>query len=231
MFNLREVIFIIIASAVIGYVTAFPVQSYYSWLQFSAIGMAILLINVIAKKAAAFKLGCEIEIEPWTVRRYGLRKGDCFKHGLPAWLIWPVVVVWLSLGRVWWLVLTSFEVFATRRKIGRKYAELTEWNIALIAASGIAANLLAAVIAFSLNYEQFAFISLWFVFFNMLPFPAYDGGRIFFGEKLFWIFMFSLSLIILVLLHIANAALIITLSSLLLFIIAIVIIHGLREKA
>lgn len=229
MFSLKEFIFILLASAVVGYVIGFPLTSYISWFQFSLLGLSILLINILAKKLAAFKLGCEVEIKPWTVRRYWFRRTDYFGFGLPAWLIWPILVVWLSLGRVWWLTLTGFEVFATRKRAGRKFAELTEWNMALIAASGIAANLLAAIISFSLGYNLFTVVNLWFVFFNMLPFPAYDGGRILFGERLFWVFMFASSLIILVLLHITKSSLIISLASLVLVVIAIVIIHGLRE--
>lgn len=231
MFTLKEFMFILLASAVIGYVAAFPVSSYTVWLGFAGMGLIVLLVNILAKKLAAFKLGCEVEIEPWTLHRYGWRKSDYLRYGFPAWLLWPIIVVWLSLGRVWWLVVSRFEVFATRRRVGRKYAELNEWDVALIAASGIAANLIAATISLGLGYEKFAFISLWFVFFNMLPFPAYDGGKIFFGARLFWVFMFASSLIILVLLHIANTALIISLASLIILAIVIVILHGLRERA
>jgi Zn-dependent protease len=232
MFKLKEVIFILLASAVLGYVIAFP-PSYNTWLQFSGIALLILSLNILSKKLVAYKFGCELEVLPWTIERYGLDRAQYFRWPLPAWLIWPIVVVWLSLGRIWWLVVSTFEVYATRRRVGRKFAEVTEWDIGLIAAAGIAANLLAVVIASALGYQQFAFISLWFVFFNMLPFPAYDGGKIFFSVssgRIFWVFMFSLTLAILILLHVAINTLTTVITALLVAVIAAVLVYSLRER-
>jgi Zn-dependent protease len=230
MFSLKEFIFILFASAILGYVVAFPLVSYANWLELSSLALLVLAINIVVKKLAAFKLGCEVEVKPLTLYRYGFRKSDYFKYGLPAWLIWPVVVVWGSLGRVWWLAVSGFEVFATRSRIGRKFAELTEWDIAVIAAAGITANLIAALVAFIIGHEQFMLISLWFIFFNMLPFPAYDGGKIFFGRWVFWLFMFASSLIVLILLHIAKTTLITTLASIVILVIIAVILNSLFRK-
>ena len=90
-----------------------------------------------------------------------------------------------------------------------------------------------AVVAASLGYQTFAFINLWFVFFNMLPFPAYDGGRIFFGEMLFYVFLATLSLMVIILLHIPvieTNALTVVLSSVIVGIIAIFVFYSIFEK-
>lgn len=230
MFRLKECLFILLASCVLGYVIAFPVSSYNAWLKFSAVALSILLLNILAKKIIAYKFGCELEVKPWNIERYGFDRASYFKWPLPAWLVWPIAVVWLSLGSIWWLVATTFDVYATTRRAGRKFAEVTEWDIALIAAFGIVMNLVAAIVASALGYQQFAFISLWFVFFNMLPFPAYDGGRIFFGGKIFWIFMFTLSLTILILLHVAANTFTTVITALLTAIIAAVLFYSLKER-
>lgn len=230
MFRLKESIFILIASAVLGYVVAFPVSSYETWLRFSAIGFIILLANILAKKIAAHKFGCEIEIKPWSIERYGFDRAAYFRWPLPVWLIWPIAVVWLSIGRIWWLVMTTFEVYATTRRVGRKFAEATEWDIALIAVAGVVANLILIIIASIYGYQQFIFISLWFVFFNTLPFPAYDGGKIFFGSRILWVFMFTLILSILILLHVATNMLTIVITSLLTAILSVILFYSLKER-
>ena len=230
MFRLKESLFILLAAAVLGYVIVFPVSSYQIWLKFFIIDLGVLLINIEAKKILAYKLGCELEVKPWNIERYGFDRASYFKWPLPAWLIWPILVVWLSLGNIWWLVVSTFEVHATLRRVGRKFAEVTEWDIALISAFGMVINLIAAIVASALGYQQIAFINLWFVFFNMLPFPAYDGGKIFFGSRIFWVFMFTLSLAVLVLLHIAANTLITVTTALITAIIAAVLFYSLKRR-
>src|SRR3989338_2181348 len=162
MFKLKEFIYILIASAVLGYVIAFSQMSWEAWMRYSIIGFIVLFANVVAKKVAAYKLGCEAEIQPLRIERYNFYESAHLRYPLPMWVIWPIFVVWMSLGSVWWLVVTTFEVYATRSRVSRKFAELTEWDVALISAAGITANLIIAVIAASLGYQRFAFINLWF---------------------------------------------------------------------
>ena len=231
MFKLREVTHILLASAVIGYVVSFANITWNSWILFSGFGFLMLLANALAKKLVAYKMGCDIQIVPWTIKRYWFFESAYF-HGwsLPAWLLWPIIVAWLSLGRVWWLVVSTFEVSATRSRIGRKFAELTEWDIALIAVSGICVNLALALISAYLGFQEFMFMNLWFVFFNILPFPAYDGGRILFGEMFFYLFFLVFSLAIIILLHITLSISMILISAVILAIIVALILFGLIAK-
>jgi hypothetical protein len=67
----------------------------------------------------------------------------------------------------------------------------------------------------------------------MLPFPAYDGGKIFFSVssgRIFWVFMFSLTLAILILLHVAINTLTTVITALLVAVIAAVLVYSLRER-
>ncbi len=231
MFKLREAAHILLASAVIGYVVAFANITWASWFVYSGFGFLMLLANAMAKKAAGYKMGCDVEITPWTIKRYWFYASAYFKKGsLPAWLLWPIAVAWLSLGRIWWLVVSTFDVSATRSRIGRKFAELTEWDIALIAAAGICVNILLALISAYFGFQEFMFMNLWFVFFNILPFPAYDGGKILFGEMLFYVFMLTFSLTIIVLLHITTSVGMIAVSAVLLALIVAIIFYGFITK-
>ncbi|MFH1248876.1 MAG: hypothetical protein V1660_01885 [archaeon] len=230
MFKAKELVYIILASAVIGYVISFSSISWENWAKFAVLGFAMLMINVIAKKIAAYKLGCEIEMEPWQAKRYWFYESAHIRYGIPMWVVWPIFMVWASLGLVWWLVVMTFEVYATRARVGRKFAELTEWDIALIASAGIVTNLVVAVIFAARGDITFAYMNLWFVFFNLIPFPAYDGGKIFFGEALFYVFIATISLIVIFLLHITTNIPIITVTSLLSGIMAIFVFYHVFER-
>ena len=227
-----EFAYLILFSLILGYVLAFPLTFTDPWLKwgmYAGFAFILLAVNLLAKKLSAYVLDCYVEQEPWTWQRYWLYESAYWRRPVPVWLLWPIAIIWATLGRVKWLAITTFDVIPLQTKIRRRWSELTEWDIAVIAASGIAANLLVAVVAALLGYPEFAEISMLFVFFNMLPLPAYDGGKILFGSKLFFSFVFIISIINLVLIYLKNP---ITtwISFCLLLLILIVIFFSLREK-
>lgn len=228
--GLKELGYLILFALVIGFVLAFPLSNEYSgWLKYGVIAFVILGINLLIKKAAASKLDCNIEYTPWVWQRYWLYERSYFKFPIPMWLIWPIALVWLTVGKIKWLAVSSFDVTARTSRTARRYAEVTEWDIAVIAAAGLAINIFIAIVAEFLGYHEFALLNMWFVFFNVLPLPAYDGGKILFGEKLFFIFIFTFIIIMLILMHIATLLTTI-ISAIMLAIIAVFIFYGLRER-
>jgi len=72
---------------------------------------------------------------------------------------------------------------------------MTEEHIGWIAAAGIAANLLFAVVGYLIGFSELARISIYFAFFNMLPLSDLDGNKIFFGSRILWSFLAALVLI------------------------------------
>jgi Zn-dependent protease len=66
------------------------------------------------------------------------------------------------------------------------FSEMTEDHIGYIAAFGIIANLLFAVIGYLIGFELFSKINVWFAFFNMIPISDLDGNKIFFGNLALW---------------------------------------------
>jgi Zn-dependent protease len=235
-----EIPYIILCSIVLGYVISFVINNsnktpftYASFLFYSLIALVIISINVGAKKLAAMKLGCYAEFQPLTWRRYWFYESAYLRFGVPSWLIWPLIFTWLSLGKLFWLANNTFEAQATPSRVSRRFADLTEFDIGLIAAAGITANLVAAVVAICFNTPaaiSFAYLNLWYAFFNMLPFPGYDGGKLFFGEKLFYVFMFSLTAIMLILLHVKVNVITTIISSFIVALMMVFIFWGLREK-
>ena len=230
-----EIPYIILCSLVLGYVISLVIvkpTTFLSMLMFSLIALAIISINVIAKKLAAQKLGCYAEIQPLTWRRYWFYESAYLRFGFPSWLIWPIMFTWFSFGKLFWLANNTFEAQATPSRVARRFADLTEFDVGLIAAAGITANLFAAIVAILFHNPAattFAYLNLWYAFFNVLPFPGYDGGKILFGEKLFYVFMFSFTCLILIFLHFTPVFTTI-ISSFLLALMAVLLFYGLREK-
>gem|GEM_PF-369597 len=232
----NELGYTLLCAAVIGYVIAIVYWkteninlTWSSMLKYFGIALSILAINIFAKKLAALRLGCYAEIKPLTWRRYWVTESAYLRREFPAWLVWPFLLLLLSFGKTWWLANTSFETIPLPSRAARKYTHLTELDVGVIAAAGIAANLAAGFVAAILGSSSYAFLNLWFAFFMVLPFPGYDGGKIFFGEPLLYTFMFVFTLLMLILLHITSV-LTTVISALLLAIISIFVFYGLCER-
>ena len=52
-----------------------------------------------------------------------------------------------------------------------------------------------AVIGYLVGFSDFAKISLYYAFFNMLPLSDLDGNKLFFGSLVTWVFLAALVLI------------------------------------
>jgi Zn-dependent protease len=75
------------------------------------------------------------------------------------------------------------------------YSEMTESHIGLIAAVGVIASLVFAVIGYLMGFSEFSRLSIYFAFFNMIPISDLDGNKIFFGSLILWSFLAALVLI------------------------------------
>lgn len=160
----------------------------------------VLVLNVAAKKVAAFYLESEIEVKPWQMERYGFKKHHYFKKPVPIGIFLPIIVALVSLGRLLWMASMVFDVKprvyrAAKRHGLYSFSEMTEAHIGLIAAAGIVINLVAAVFGYFLGFPIFARLNVLYVFFNMLPLSDLDGNKIFFGNIVLWSFLATLVLI------------------------------------
>ena len=199
MLNKKE----IIAIAIITLVLAFSISLIETWNIFLYTLLAvflILIINIIAKKITSFYLDSEIEVKLWEIQRYGFKPNARLKKPFPAGAFLPLITTALSLGFVTWMASLVFEVKpkiyrAAKRHGLYTFSEMTELHLALIAAAGIFANLIFAVIGYLINFPELAKLSVFYAFFNMLPFSDLDGNKIFFGNLVLWSFLASIVLI------------------------------------
>jgi len=199
MLSKKEMLWILIITAVLS----ISISLIETWETFFLIVLAILIIlviNLVAKKAMAYYLDSEIEIAPWGIKRYGFKPEQQFRKPFPAGIFLPIIVSALSLGNFIWMASLVFEVKPKVYKSAKRhgiyaFSEITEGQIGLIAAAGIFANLIAAVVSYLIGWPIFTQLSIWYAFFNMLPISELDGNKIFFGNLILWSFLASIVVI------------------------------------
>ncbi len=160
----------------------------------------VLLLNILAKKIAAFYLESEIKIKPWQMERYGFKSHQYFKKPFPIGIFFPIIVSLVSFGKLFWMASMVFDVKpkiyrAAKRHELYSFSEMTESHMALIAATGVFVNLIAAVIGYLLGFSDFARLNIYFAFFSMIPLSDLDGNKMFFGNIVLWSFIATIVLI------------------------------------
>jgi hypothetical protein len=196
MLNKKEISIILLVSIIVAAtISIFDRWDIFSYTLLSV--FLIIVINVIAKKVASFYLDAHTEIKLWEIERYGFRPHEHFRKPVPAGVIMPVIFSLLSFGYFTWMAVTTFEVkprtYRAAKRFGLySFSEMSEYHLGLIAAAGILANLVFAVIGYFLNVPQFSRLSVYYALFNMLPLSDLDGNKIFFGSIIMWAFLAAL---------------------------------------
>lgn len=201
MFKPGEIIQVLIAAIVLGFVISFSKTTTIQ--QFgiaAAVVLGIILVNVIAKKLIANYLDTVIDIKIWQISRYGFYERSYLKKPVPAGVIVPFVLSAVSFGYFKWLACLEFDIHPLPSRVSKRhgiyrYSEVTETHIALIAAIGIVANIAAALAAYLLGFEMFAKYSIYYALFSIIPLSSLDGSKLFFGAKITW---FALAIILLI---------------------------------
>lgn len=217
MINRKEITIILILTIIIAFVISL-VQTLEIFLYTAFSVFLIFMINITAKKIASFYYDTEIEIKLWEQERVGLfyfigvipvttpHPSKKLKRPFPLGVFVPLVVKVLTLGFINWMACFVFDAKAKIYKAAKrhglyKFSEISEFHLGLIAASGILANLIFAIIGYSLGLpEQMNFVklSIWFALFNMLPISNLDGNKIFFGNLVLWSTLASITIIALI---------------------------------
>ncbi|RLG12478.1 hypothetical protein DRN73_02380 [Candidatus Pacearchaeota archaeon] len=199
MISKKEIFWVLI----ITFVLSISISLIESWKTFFLMTFAIfliILINNSAKKIMSYYLDSEIKIRPWEIKRYGFKANQEFKKPFPAGIFFPIIISALSFGNLFWMASLVFDVKPKIYKAAKRhgifsFSEITENQIGLIAAAGIFANLIFAIIGYLIGWAIFTKLSVWYVFFNMLPISDLDGNKIFFGNLVLWSFLASIIII------------------------------------
>jgi Zn-dependent protease len=208
MINGKELAYVILVTIITAFAIALTKTLAFdlSFFLFALLGVFILLIvNILIKKATAYFLESEIEIKIWEIKRFGFRTSDYFKRAFPLGAFMPLLskIVLFPINGFVWMASLVFDVKAKAYRAAKRhgiysFSEMTEEHIGIIAAVGIIANLILALVFYFVGGEFgiiFAQLNIFFVFFNMIPISDLDGNKIFFGNIVLWSFLAVVTLI------------------------------------
>jgi len=194
MFSKKEAGTIILVTVVLAASASF-LSSWQAFLQILLAIFILLMLNVSAKKIAAYYAESEIEVRPWSMERYGFKRHQYFKKPIPIGIFLPIIAALVSVGNFIWMASIVFDVKPAKRHGLYSFSEMTESHIGTIAAVGVIVSLVSAFIAYFLGFSAFARLSVFFAFYSIIPFSDLDGNKIFFGNIVLWSFLAALVLI------------------------------------
>jgi hypothetical protein len=190
MMEKEELLSIAIVSLILAF--AFSIAgSFGGFVYVFASVLVIVCANTLAKKISSFYLDSEIEVKVWEIQRYGFKPQKHLERPFPAGLFLPVIVAVVSLGYLKWMASLVFDVKAKAYRAAKRFgiysfSEMTEYHLALIAASGVMANIALSVLGYLTGFDNFARLSIYYAFFSIIPLSDLDGNKIFFGSVILW---------------------------------------------
>ena len=199
MLNTQEARIIIGSTTILGAGVSF-LRSVEAFIYSLLVVFAVLLINIISKKMMSFYLESEIEMRLWQIGRYGFKPEKHFKRPFPAWIVLPILSAAITLGNFVWMSIMTFEVKPKSYRAAKRhglysFSEMTESHIGLIAAAGVIANIVFAILGYLIGFTEFTRLNLYLAFFSMIPISDLDGNKIFFGSLILWSFLSAVVLI------------------------------------
>ena len=190
MINKDEIVSIAIVALVLAFAFSI-VSSFGSFVYVFTSIIIIICANTFAKKISAFYLDSEIEVKIWEMQRYGYKPQRHFERPFPIGLFLPIIVAVFSLGYLKWMASVVFDikarVYRTAKRFGiYSFSEITEYHLALIAASGVVINLVLGIFGYLAGFDNFARLNIYYAFFSIIPISDLDGNKIFFGSIIMW---------------------------------------------
>ncbi|UCD21162.1 MAG: hypothetical protein JSW08_01285 [archaeon] len=205
MYDLKEIVFLVIAAVV----TSFFLSAVFPTLALtSEFGVTFLLMLIIffiftaAQKLVAYGLDADSKVKLMTFNQYGFRSNERMGFDFPVWLILPLVLFFITAGKFVWTSILNFQPEALKTRVGRKFAELTEVDVAKIAMAGPLALLVFGLIMRAVGFNSYATICVLTAFLALLPIG--NGTKIFAGMRITSVFLMVLGLGILILMHLTN---------------------------
>ncbi len=161
-------------------VISYWVSNFIKILLFTAVSLGL---HVYAQKLLAKRYNCSASLDLWKIKRMGFRKE--MKSSIPIGVVLSILVYVLSKGQVFFAAITAMNISVNKAyRIGKKFANLTNFESAKIAALGPLTNILLALIASPFqSLGLFVSINVAMALSYLLPFPKIDGGEVFFGSK------------------------------------------------
>jgi hypothetical protein len=186
----------------------------------------ILLVYQWSQKTIAKMNGFKTEFKLWSIDTFhwGWWRGFMVKQekdlpytfsffgreltikSFPIGLVISLVFTIVTNGHLFFLGITHYDLMIKRAKrLGRKFINVTGYDEAKIAVSGPLACAVLMVIFGLLNtqgtFTQMIIMCTWIALFNMIPFFQFDGGKIWNGSRVIYVFSLVLIAAISILVH------------------------------
>ena len=188
---------IISAIIILAIVSSFSFAIKQKWIEIPLIlifSVIIISLSILAKKFTAYSLDADVEHEIWQMHHFPnlLPPYRKLKNPFKAGAIIPVLLSIVSLGLVKFMSILTYETKALKYRASKRhgfysFTEMTDSHNALIGASGIFVILLLAIISYFFQpISYLSKIAIYYAFWNLLPISKLDGAQIFFGNRILW---------------------------------------------
>ncbi|MBI2673445.1 hypothetical protein HYX19_04235 [Candidatus Woesearchaeota archaeon] len=159
--------------------------------------LIVVLVYQICQKLAAYRYKVNTNYRLMSIQRFWFGPSKRNKISYPIGIILSLLITFFSKGRISWLTIGSFIIENQEyKRLGFKFAHVTEYETAKIAASGpLAATILALVFKSVGNFNEIVLISSLYAVFNLIPIGNSDGTKILFGAKYMYFFILGFVLI------------------------------------
>ena len=201
---LENIGYLLIASIVGAFFISLPRFNSVDFFTNMGVMLIILVVQFSSKELTAGLLGCSIKLNLWSVRRYWFGGADYLKWPFPMWLFFPFIIGLITNWKLRALTLLTHEVTGNTTRVGRKFTEVSEYDIARITMAGFAAIFIMGIIFKSVGIISFANIAMIFIIINMLPIGKLDGSSIFFSSRYLWVSLFAFMLIAAILMNVSG---------------------------
>ena len=201
MSNWTDFINIIIASAFAALIfSLFEIQNYFS---FFLATLFFFIFFYVAKFILAYSFGFKVSTKFLTFRRFWF--GDRYKSPIPipAWLIFPLLISFLTYNAIKLLTILGYTYEPTIKRLKRKFT-FDEYDVAKIDIGSLLIVFAFTIIFHYIGLNKFVIVGAWFIVSNILPIGSLDGGKIFNASWLTWSFYFVFFVISLTLIQIAD---------------------------
>ena len=183
---------ILVFTVVIGFVPAIK-GDFNTFAQSFFFATIIILVAVFSKKIMAQMLDASVEHTTWTFSRYGIKPGQHLKKPIPAGIIFPLFLTLFSLGTWKFPAILTYETKASKYRAAKRhgyysYTEMTDFHNGLIGAAGLFSVLILAFVVYFLptDLEYLSQMAIIYTVVNLIPISNLDGTQIFFGSRVLW---------------------------------------------
>jgi len=160
-------------------------------------------------------------------RTYRIFGKEITIKSLPLGVIISIIVTLVTNGKLFWLGISHYDLLIKRSKrLGRKFVNVTGYDEAKIALAGPMVCVVLMVIFKLLNvygmFDRMIMVNTWIAAFNMIPFFQFDGGKVWNGSRVLWVFSVVFIASIAILIHFLSISVMLIVSIVLAVTVAII---------